>query len=219
MLAAVFFVLVVALLTGHYFLIERPRRIAVESSAPLRALPVRELINGVPAGVFLQPTFTWGQVRAGGDVEVGVHPMLLSLLGPDAELEMRGAGERVGKGEPLMTIGKGERRLVVRSPISGSISMANATPSGATGWQIRSDRTCLIEPENLSVEVPTWMLGKPAVDWSRAQYGRIRDHLLERTADPATGLALADGGELPVGALNQLDTAAWADFEDQFLSA
>ncbi|NNK47476.1 MAG: hypothetical protein HKP01_01240, partial [Gemmatimonadetes bacterium] len=54
MLAAVFFVLVVALLTGHYFLIERPRRIAAESSAPLRALPVRELINRVPAGVFLQ---------------------------------------------------------------------------------------------------------------------------------------------------------------------
>ncbi len=219
MLAAVFFLLVVALLTGHYFLIERPRRIAAESSAPLSALPVRELINGVPAGVFLQPTFTWGQVRSGGDVEVGVHPMLLSLLGPDAELEMRRAGERVRKGEPLMTIGNGERRLVVRSPISGSISMANATPSGATGWQIRSDRTCLIEPENLSVEVPTWMLGKPAVDWSRAQYGRIRDHLLETTADPATGLALADGGELPVGALNQLDAAAWADFEDEFLSA
>lgn len=219
MLAAVFFLLVVALLTGHYFLIERPRRIAAESSAPLSALPVRELINGVPAGVFLQPTFTWGQVRSGGDVEVGVHPMLLSLLGPDAELEMRRAGERVRKGEPLMTIGNRERRLVVRSPISGSISMANATPSGATGWQIRSDRTCLIEPENLSVEVPTWMLGKPAVDWSRAQYGRIRDHLLETTADPATGLALADGGELPVGALNQLDAAAWADFEDEFLSA
>ncbi|MBT8461140.1 MAG: hypothetical protein KJO44_01365 [Gemmatimonadetes bacterium] len=219
MLAAVFFVLVVALLTGHYFLIERPRRIAAELSAPLRALPVRELINRVPAGVFLQPTFTWGQVRSGGDVEVGVHPMLLSLLGPDAELEMRSAGERVGKGEPLMTIGSGKRRLVVRSPISGSIIMANAAPSGATGWQIRSDRTCLIEPDDLSEEVPTWMLGKPAVDWSRAQYGRIRDHLLERTADPATGLALADGGELPVGALNQLDATAWSDFEDEFLSA
>ncbi len=219
MLAAVFFVLVVALLTGHYFLIERPRRIAAELSAPLRPLPVRELINRVPAGVFLQPTFTWGQVRSGGDVEVGVHPMLLSLLGPDAELEMRSAGERVGKGEPLMTIGSGKRRLVVRSPISGSIIMANAAPSGATGWQIRSDRTCLIEPDDLSEEVPTWMLGKPAVDWSRAQYGRIRDHLLERTADPATGLALADGGELPVGALNQLDATAWSDFEDEFLSA
>ncbi|NNK49181.1 MAG: hypothetical protein HKP01_09945, partial [Gemmatimonadetes bacterium] len=164
-------------------------------------------------------TFTWGQVRSGGDVEVGVHPMLLSLLGPDAELEMRSAGERVGKGEPLMTIGSGKRRLVVRSPISGSIIMANAAPSGATGWQIRSDRTCLIEPDDLSEEVPTWMLGKPAVDWSRAQYGRIRDHLLERTADPATGLALADGGELPVGALNQLDATAWSDFEDEFLSA
>ena len=219
MLAAVFFVLVVALLTGHYFLVDRPRRLAGEAAGVLKALPVRELINRLPAGVFLQPTFTWGQVRSGGDVEVGVHPMLLSLLGPDAELEMRRTGEHVGKGDPLMTIGSGGRQLVVRSPVSGSISMVDATPHGGSGWQSLSDRTCLIEPENLSDEIPTWMLGKPAVDWSRAQYGRIRDRLLERTADPATGLALADGGELPVGVLNQLDAAAWADFESEFLSA
>ena len=97
--------------------------------------------------------------------------------------------------------------------------MANATPPIDTGWQSRSGRTCLIQPERLSDEVPTWMIGKTAIDWSRAQYGRIRDHLIERSADPQTGLALADGGELPVGALNQLSAADWADFEDEFLSA
>jgi hypothetical protein len=62
------------------------------------------------------------------------------------------------------------------------------------------------------------MIGQTAVDWTRSQYGRIRDHLLERSADPHTGLALADGGELPVGALKQLDAAEWSDFQDEFLS-
>ena len=219
MLAAVFFVIVLALLTGHYFLVERPRRLADASAAGPLALPLRELITRLPAGIFLQPTFTWGQVRSGGDVEIGVHPMLLSLLGPNPQVEMPSAGEHVEKGEPLMTVGSGERHLVVRSPIAGSISMANATPPIDTGWQSRSGRTCLIQPERLSDEVPTWMIGKTAVDWSRAQYGRIRDHLIERSADPQTGLALADGGELPVGALNQLSAADWADFEDEFLSA
>lgn len=218
MLAAVFFAIVVALLTGHYFLVERPRRLAGASAAGPLALPLRELITRLPAGIFLQPTFTWGQVRPGGDVEIGVHPMLLSLLGPNPKLEMRSAGEHVEKGGPLMTIGSGERHLVVRSPIAGSIVMANATPPNDTGWQSRSGRTCLIQPERLSDEVPTWMIGKAAADWSRAQYGRIRDHLIERSADPQTGLALADGGELPVGALNQLDVADWADFENEFLS-
>jgi hypothetical protein len=219
MLAAVFFVIVVALLTGHYFLVDRPRRLTDASAVTPRPLPLRELVNRMPAGVFLQPTFTWGQVQTDGDVELGVHPMLLSLIGPDPELEMRSAGEHVDRGDPLMTVGSGDRRMVVRSPIAGSIMAANRKPVDSSGWQSRSDRTCLLQPDHLSDDVPTWMLGEKAVDWSRAQYGRIRDHLLERAADPQTGLALADGGELPVGALNQLDEAAWADFEDKFLSA
>ena len=218
MLAIIFLVIVVALLTGHYFLVERPRRLAGESAKGPLAIPLRELVNRLPAGVFLQPTFTWGQVRPGGDVEVGVHPLLLSLLGPNRELEMRSAGEHVDKGDPLITVGSGERRLVVRSPIAGRITLANSSPTFETEWQSRSDRSCLIQPENLSDEVPSWMIGKTAIDWSRERYGRIRDHLLERSADPQTGLALADGGELPVGALNQLNAADWADFEDQFLN-
>ncbi|MCK5482717.1 MAG: hypothetical protein KAJ13_03410 [Gemmatimonadetes bacterium] len=109
MLGVVFFVSVVAVLTGHYLLVERPRRIAGESVMGPRALPLRDLVSRLPAGVFLQPTFTWGQVRPGGDVEIGVHPLLLSLVGPDPELEIRSAGEHVNKGDPLMTVGSGER--------------------------------------------------------------------------------------------------------------
>lgn len=218
MLATVFLVIVVALLTGHYFLVERPRRLAAVSANRPQALPLRQLVNRVPAGVFLQPTFTWGQLRSGGDVEIGVHPMLLSLLGPSVEMHTRSAGERVDKGDPLMTVGSAERHFLVRSPVAGSITVANSAPPVETEWQSRSDRTCVIQPENLSDEVPSWMLGQTAIDWSREQYGRIRDHLLERSADPQTGLALADGGELPVGALNQLDAADWLEFEEEFLN-
>jgi len=219
MLAAVFLVIVVAALTSHYLLVERPRRLQRESRAGPVALPLRDLIHRMPAGVFLQPTFTWGQVRPSGEVELGVHPMLLSLVSADPQVETRSAGEHVEKGDALMSVTGGERRLVVRSPLAGHISLENAIPSETTGWQGRAGRTCLVRPDNLSSEVPTWMLGRNAVDWSREQYGRIRDHLLERSAEPETGLALADGGELPVGALGQLDAEAWAEFEDEFLSA
>ncbi|MDP2469766.1 MAG: hypothetical protein Q8W46_02820 [Candidatus Palauibacterales bacterium] len=219
MLGAVFFVIVVASLTGHYLLVERPRRIVAESAGTPRALPLRDLVGRLPAGVFLQPTFTWGQVQQSGDVELGVHPLLLSLVGPDPVLEMRRPGELVGKGDPLMTIGSGTNRLTVRSPLAGSVMSADRTPQAPGSWVSRSDLTCVIHPDDLSTEVPTWLIGKAAVDWSRAQYGRIRDHLLARSADPQTGLALADGGELPVGALNQLDRSGWTEFEEEFLSA
>lgn len=222
MLAAVLFVIVVALLTGHYLLVERPRRVAGDSAIGPRGLPLRDVVSRLPAGVFLQPTFTWGRVRSDGDVEMGVHPLLLSLAGPDPELEIRRPGEHIAKGDPLVAVGSGDRRLVVRSPIAGSVTAAHAVPSGDASWRGArarlSDCTCLIRPDDLSGEVPTWMIGQTAVDWTRAQYGRIRDHLLERSADPHTGLALADGGELPVGALKQLDAAEWSDFQDEFLS-
>ena len=143
--------------------------------------------------------------------------MLLSLLGPNLEMKTRSAGEHVDKGDPLITVGNRERHLVVRSPIAGSISTANVPPPVETEWQSRSDRTCVIHPDSLSDEVPSWMLGPAAIDWSREQYGRIRDHLLARSADPQTGLALADGGELPVGALIQLNEDDWTDFEEVFL--
>lgn len=218
MLAAVFFMLVVAVLTGHYFLVERPRRLALETSAAALPIPLRDLVNRVPGGLFLQPTFTWSRIHPDGALEVGVHPMLLSLVGPECELETRSTGTHVDPGDPLITVSSEERRLVVRSPVAGTVSMANASPADPTGWQGRADRTCLIQPDRLAASVPTWMLGQAAVDWSQTQYGRIRDHLLESSADPRTGLALADGGELPVGALKQLDPAGWADFEARFLA-
>lgn len=218
MLGAVFFAIVVTLLTGHYLLVERPRRVAGEAAVGPRIVPLRDTVNRLPAGIFLQPTFTWGQVRPTGDVEIGVHPMLLALVGPEPELAMPGVGEHVDKGDPLMKVASGDRSLVVKSPLAGRVTAAGRAPHRQPGWPGRADPTCAIEPEGLSDEVPTWMIGKAAVDWSRLQYGRIRDHLLERSMHPDTGLALADGGELPVGALSQLEAAEWAEFELEFLS-
>ena len=217
MLGAVFFVTVVLLLTGHYYFVERPRRIAGGETVGPPAVPLRDLVSRLPAGVFLQPGFTWATVRSSGDLQVGVHPLLLSLIGNDPDVRMRGAGEHVDKGDPLVTLRSGERELVVRSPIAGRIKAARARPPGDTAWQAHGDGTCVIRPAGLSAELPTWMIGEAATDWSRTQYGRIRDFLLSRTADPEAGLALADGGELPIGVLGQVEDADWTEFEETFL--
>jgi len=218
MLGAVFFVIVVVLLIGHYVLVERPRRVAgADARGPL-AMPLRDLVTRLPAGVFLQPGFTWAQVRSSGDVQVGVHPLLLSLIGNRPDVEMRGPGEHVNKGDPLVTLRSGERRLVVRSPVAGRVTASGASAPQDTVWQARSEKTCVIRPEDLPAELPSWMIGKAAADWSRVQYGRIRDYLMSRSVDPQTGLALADGGELPIGVLAQVAEADWADFEARFLA-
>jgi glycine cleavage system H lipoate-binding protein len=75
--------------------------------------------------VFIQPTYTWGCLGPLGDLYVGVHPMLMGLVGPPCELECREPGEHVAEGDPLVTIERAGRRLTVRSPVSARVDRVN----------------------------------------------------------------------------------------------
>jgi hypothetical protein len=50
------------------------------------------------------------------------------------------------------------------------------------------------------------------------RYERIREHLQHHAIQGSAGIALADGGQVPVGALRELDSAAWGAFEATFLT-
>ena len=62
------------------------------------------------------------------------------------------------------------------------------------------------------------MIGTQAADWTRNRYERIREHLQYAAAHGTTGLALADGGEVPFGALGELAPEVWLNFEETFLT-
>lgn len=223
MLGAAFFAAVLLVLAGHYYMVERPRRRRAGGALHSPPLATRDVVDRQPAGVFLQPTFTWTRLRPDGEVEIGVHPLLLGLVGEQSALAMRAEGEQLEKGGVLASLGSGSRRLVVRSPLAGRVVRRNRRPEaraawrgvhgGESGWLYR------ISPEHLAEEVAGWMVGAPALDWSRQQYGRVRDYLLAAASDVRGQVALADGGELPVGVLDQLDGDAWTEFQETFLDA
>lgn len=222
MLGALFCATVVVVLTGHYVLVERPRRIAREAEGGPKALPIQEIIPRLPGGVFLQPTFTWSQVRPNGDVELGVHPLLFGLVGPGATMQLLNTGGQVEKGDVLLKIRLGERTLNVRSPVSGRVVASNPEASTDAGWRgVRSRRgnwVYVVQPDHLADEVPGWMIADRARDWTKTQYRSIRDFLMLSAGGEHAHLALADGGELPLGALGQVDSDDWSEFEDEFLS-
>jgi hypothetical protein len=62
-----------------------------------------------------------------------------------------------------------------------------------------------------------WLHGEAARDWLRDRYLAIRDFIQRLTSEREFGLALADGGDLPVGALAELDASGWKEFERVFL--
>lgn len=182
--------------------------------------PLAATLVPVPPGVFLQPTYTWSRVGDSGEMYLGIHPLLLSLVGPPLELDCRAPGERVSKGEPLARLGRGDKRLTVRSPIDGRVELVNYPPLGGgetwaepgapnAGWLYR------LTPEHLAHEVGGWLSGEAATAWTRKKYGELRNYLQGAVADRHLGAVMADGGELPVGILGELDERVWSGVNEK----
>ena len=90
----------------------------------------------------------------------------------------------------------------------------NRVVTGETDWtEIEDDGGSWlyrIVPELAAGEVPTWLIGEPAMAWTQRQYQRVREQL---AAGPQLAGTMADGGELPAGILARLDDAAWTAFD------
>jgi glycine cleavage system H lipoate-binding protein len=189
-------------------------------AAALSALPA--VRQRMPDGIFLQPTFTWSRFGSSGEAYVGVHPMLVGLVGDACEYEFLDAGDRVAKGEPLVRLAQGGRHLTVRSPIAGRVEHVNREMTGETRWRDLEENNggwlYRIRPERAAEEVPRWMAGEQAAEWTRRQYGQLRAFLHDTLADGHLGFVMADGGELPVGILGDMDASVWEGLEDRFLT-
>lgn len=221
MLFALFVIVAAILIIAHHFLIARPRQraAALQVAGTGKRAPPAVTLAPVPKGIFLQPTYTWSQITSGGELLLGVHPLLLNLVGSPQEIEVV-AKERVERGMPLFSVRKKDRHLTINSPVTGTLRAAREVEDGDATWGEIDDGSrwlCRVEPEHVEDEISTWMSGDRAEAWSSGQYTEIRDHLLSLGADSELGMTLADGGAIPAGALAQLDEAEWKAFELRFL--
>lgn len=219
MVAVLVVLTIVALLAADYFLL-RPRRHEEEfEGIPLPGLePLSAAATHLPAGVFLQPTFTWSRIQPDGHLLMGIHPLLFGLVGAPYQIELLPSGERVEKGAPLARIKKGNRTLTVRAPVAGRIAEVNRAITGETDWEGPGGGWLYrLAIEHAVAEVPTWMMAGEAREWTRQQYHRLREHLMTLAVGPEMVRTMADGGEVPAGILATLDEAAWTEFEHTFL--
>lgn len=223
-MVAVLVVMTIAVLIAlDYFVLRRRRSERREEMPAMPGLePLSQAVSRLPWGVFLQPTFTWTRVEPDGAVLIGVHPLLLGIVGAPYEIGLLETGEDVEKGQPLLRIRRGGRSLTVRAPVAGRITGVNRTVENETDFDAAAKHGASwfyrIAPVGIGDEVPKWLIGARAAEWTAGQYDRIREHLLRQSRDGEVGLALADGGEVPVGILVHLDAAAWAEFESVFLT-
>lgn len=222
MITALFVILVVGAMGLHYVFVERPRQAeaGIKPSAP-KPITLAEAMEEPPGGFFLQPTFTWTRIRENGEFFVGVHPLLLSLVGPDTTLDYVADETPLEKGDTLLRLQLGDREIQLFSPMAGQIAEVNDSFVPQTGWAGATSRggswLYRIRPRNAEREIPFWLLGSDASQWAHQEYREVRDFLFETLNHEEVGLSAADGGELPNGVLGQLDAEGWKAFQNRFI--
>jgi len=213
-LLLVVFTIVIGI-TIDYF-IQRKKKETSSVASRISHLSPSTILPLVPEGAFLQSTFTWSRILDSGNLIIGIHPLLCGLIGKPEKYQKLNEGQKFQKGDTVLTLQKGMKKLHVKSPIKGTINSINPKFTEAAWENLGNIWLYSITPDNLSSEVPNWYLADKARTWITQKIEEIRSFLNNNVSHKQVGLTLADGGELHVGVLSQFDNKIWEDFEEEF---
>ncbi len=174
----------------------------------------------VPEGVFFARSHTWLNLFPSGKIRVGIDDFVGTLMeNPQVTFSLK-AGDRVEKGDPLLVLEEGERRITIRSPLAGEILSANESLEKSPrlmrdslfseGWAYS------MKPRRLE-ELRSMLIGEETRSWMSDEFGRLRDLLAGGVAARLAPAVMQDGGVPAPGLLKQLDPGRVHEIEEQFL--
>ncbi len=175
-----------------------------------------------PMGLYYDKAHTWAFMEKDGLVRIGIDDFLQHVTGTLTRIKMKGTGEMIRKGKPILSIIQNGKLLNIPSPISGTIkaqnkdlakrsALINSSPY-SDGWVYR------IEPANWIKEIQFLITGTRYKEWLKGEFSRIKD-FLAASVKPNLEYAhvLQDGGELKDGILADLGPEVWEDFQTNFI--
>jgi glycine cleavage system H protein len=171
----------------------------------------------VPEGIFFARSHTWLNLFPSGKVRLGIDDFVGNLMeNPRITFALR-PGDAVEKGDPLLVMQDGDRRVTIRSPLAGEVLAVNTALERSPqlmreslfseGWAYS------IRPRRLE-ELRSMLIGEETRSWMSGELGRLRDLLAGPALAPAT---LQDGGAPAAGLLKRLDPGKVEEFEERFL--
>ncbi|HUX05704.1 MAG TPA: glycine cleavage system protein H [Acidobacteriota bacterium] len=214
------YVLVLAFLVAFMlfikFLNTTPRKVAAAA-----ALQPHKEGFAIANDVYLAPGHSWVTVGSGGMISVGINEFLSRLVGKVDKVEIPVRGAEIKRGEPLFTLYQSGRKLVVPSPMTGTVSKVNSDLlSDTSHLEMLPDEWMLnLKPTALAWELSSLRVGRSASSWISNELERLRDFLASHYGQPSlAGETLYDGGLTTVGSLAQLEDEAWACLIHEFIN-
>jgi glycine cleavage system H lipoate-binding protein len=198
--------------------VRRRNKIASADQQQKNNLTLTQIASLLPAGIFLQPSFTWSKILETGDLMLGIHPVLMGLIGEPDMVETLPDGEQLAKGDILVKIHRDSKILHVKSPLACTILTKNLDFDEASWEDIGRTWLYRVEPKKISSEIPNWFIAEKSKDWIDEKFQQITNFFINSFSQKEMGLIMTDGGELPVGVLSKFDKKSWQDFERKFIT-
>lgn len=178
----------------------------------------------LPRGIYYDPRHSWAFLEKDGRVRTGLNDFLNHITGPVSRVDTKAPGERVKKGEQMVTVIQKGKRLVIRSPVTGIIDEVNEFLTGNPGLLYDSPYSegwiYTIMPESWKRESAGLLMADSFREFLRKEYSRLKDFIAELA--PEAGLksvmpVLQDGGELNDNLLESASPITWEEFQKSFL--
>jgi len=178
----------------------------------------------VPGGIFFDKTHTWAFMEQNGYVKVGIDDFLQHITGSITRVKMKKEGDKVKKGDQILSIIQNGKQLDLYAPISGIIrekntlldtdgSKVNTSPYNE-GWVYR------MEPSNWHRENQLLFMAEKQKEYIKNEFSRLKDFLAAALGTDRKMYAqviLQDGGELVDNTLSNLGPEVWEDFQSKFI--
>lgn len=178
-----------------------------------------------PKGLYFDKTHTWAFMEKNGVVKVGIDDFLQHITGKLTRIIMKVPGEKIRRGEKLLTINQDGKQLDIYSPVSGTIKEQNQLLTTASekinsstyseGW-IYS-----IEPINWIREIQFMFMADKYKEWLRDEFTRLKDFFaasVKSNTAVYNHIILQDGGELTDNVLADLGPEVWEEFQTNFIN-
>ena len=178
-----------------------------------------------PKGLYFDKTHTWAFMEKNGVVKVGIDDFLQHITGTLTRIIMKVPGEKIRRGEKLLTINHEGKKLDIYSPVSGTIKEQNQllttasdkinTSTYSEGW------IYTIEPINWMREIQFMFMAEKYKEWLRDEFTRLKDFFAASVRSNTAvynHIILQDGGELSDNVLADLGPEVWEDFQTNFIN-
>ncbi|HEY5510313.1 MAG TPA: hypothetical protein VIK10_04715 [Prolixibacteraceae bacterium] len=217
-------ILIVGLFTAIFYYSRRTGKSEIKLQAIQIAPLLFENVIHAPKGLYFDKTHTWAFMEQDGNVRVGIDDFLQHITGKVTKIKMKEAGEKVRKGEIIMTLIHEGKQLNLYSPVSGTIlennemlqtdsSIINSSPF-FKGWVLQ------IEPTNWLREIQFMFIGEKYTEWLKDEFIRLKDFIavsIRTDKIVYEHVVLQDGGELIDNVLADFGPEVWEEFQTKFI--